>query len=66
LAGRLLNPRSDGVIFGPGTAWAELAELVDRMGGRRCFVLSTPSLERAGVVDQALERLGDRAAGLWA
>ena len=48
-AGRIVNPRSDGVLYGPGVAQAELPALLDRVGASRVFLVTTPSLERSGM-----------------
>jgi maleylacetate reductase len=49
LTGRILNPRSDGVLYGPGVAQSELPALVQRVGASRAFLVTTPSLARSGV-----------------
>jgi alcohol dehydrogenase class IV len=65
LRGRIVNPRSDGVVYGPGVARAELAGLVERVRATRAFVVTTPSLVRSGLADEVIGWLGDRAAGTF-
>jgi alcohol dehydrogenase class IV len=50
------------VIFGAG-AFDRLAEEVNRLGGRRALVLSTP--EQVKDAEEAAARLGDSAAGIF-
>jgi alcohol dehydrogenase class IV len=65
-AGRIVNPRSDGVVYGPDVAEAELPGLLDRLGSSRSFVVTTPSLERAGVAALVAGWLGSRCVGMYA
>jgi alcohol dehydrogenase class IV len=66
LAGRIINPRSDGVVYGPGVAKSELAGLVQRVGGTRPFLVTTPSLDRSGLAATVASWLGDGLAGSFA
>jgi alcohol dehydrogenase class IV len=66
LAGRIINPRSEGVVYGPGVAKAELAGLVERSGAQRPFLVTTPSLERSGLAATVAGWLGDGLAGTFA
>src|SRR6478752_27442 len=66
LSGRILNPRSDGVHYGPGVAQTELPGLVARVGGTRAFVVTTPSVERAGLAADVAGWLGAAWAGTFA
>ena len=66
LAGRIIHPRSDGVVYGPGVAKAELAALVVRVGGSRPYLVTTPSLERSGLAATVASWLGDGLAGTFA
>jgi len=66
LTGRILNPRSDGVHYGPGVAQTELPGLVARVGGTRAFVVTTPSVERAGLAADVAGWLGASHAGTFA
>jgi alcohol dehydrogenase class IV len=65
-AGRLVNPRSDGVIYGPNVAETELPALLDRLGSARTFLVTTPSLERSGLADSVAGWLGSRCVGMFA
>ena len=65
IAGRIVNPRSDGVVYGPGVARSELASLLDRLGTSRAFLVTTPSLNRSGVAADVAGWLGDRCAGTF-
>ncbi|MBX3604539.1 MAG: maleylacetate reductase [Piscinibacter sp.] len=51
------------VVFGAG-ALQHLGREIDLLGARRALVLSTP--EQAAAARQVAERLGDRAAGIFA
>jgi alcohol dehydrogenase class IV len=64
--GRIVNPRSDGVVYGPGVAQAELPALVERVGASRVFLVTTPSLERAGVAGDMAGWLGETGVGMFA
>jgi maleylacetate reductase len=66
LAGRIVNPRSDGVVYGPGVAQAELPALVGRVGGSRVFLVTTPSLERSGVAAEVAGWLAGSCVGTFA
>lgn len=57
------NGQPSRVIFGSGSL-ARLEEEIDRLGGRRVLVLSTPGHERSA--HEIAGRLGDRAAGVFA
>ena len=61
LSGRIVNPRSDGVVYGPGVAQSELPALVARVGASRVFLVTTPSLDRSGLAEEAAGWL----AGSW-
>ncbi len=65
-SGRILNPRSDGVYYGPGVAQSELPTLVERVGGTRPFLVTTPSLERSGLAAEVAGWLGPDCAGVFA
>jgi alcohol dehydrogenase class IV len=64
-AGRIVHPRSDGVVYGPGVARAELAGLVDRVGATRTFLVTTGSLARAGLAAEVAGWLGGRCVGTF-
>jgi alcohol dehydrogenase class IV len=66
LRGRLVHPVADGVVYGPGTVRSDLAGLLGRVGGRRPFVVTTPSVVRAGLVDVVTEAIGGGVAGVFA
>jgi alcohol dehydrogenase class IV len=65
-SGRIVNPRSDGVVYGPGVAETELVGLLDRVGSTRTFLVTTPSLERSGLADKVAGWMGTRCVGLFA
>ncbi|MFZ5853026.1 MAG: iron-containing alcohol dehydrogenase [Chloroflexota bacterium] len=52
------------VRFGPGSL-AKLPEEVDRLGGRRAFVITVPSLERSELLPRVRNLLGERLAGVF-
>jgi alcohol dehydrogenase len=52
------------VRFGPGSL-ARLPEEVDRLGGRRAFVITVPSLERSNLLPRVRDLLGERLAGVF-
>ena len=66
LSGRIANPSSDGVVYGPGVARSELAALVARVGATRAFLVTTPSLARTGLAAQVAAWLGDACVGTFA
>jgi alcohol dehydrogenase class IV len=66
LAGRIVHPRSDGVVYGPGVARSELPGLLERVGVRRAFLVTTPSLERSGVATEVAGWLGATCVGTFA
>jgi alcohol dehydrogenase class IV len=51
-SGRYLHPAGDGVVYGPGSATSSLSELLARVGSTRPFLLTTRSVERAGLADE--------------
>jgi len=65
-AGRIANPRSDGVVYGPGVGRSELPALLERVGASRPFLVTTPSLERSGLAADVAGWLGDGCAGTFA
>ncbi|MEA3216565.1 MAG: hypothetical protein QOJ19_2721 [Acidimicrobiia bacterium] len=50
-AGRIYHPAGEGVLHGPGCR-AEVASLVARVGATRPFLVTTPSVVRAGLPGQ--------------
>lgn len=66
LAGRLVHPAGEGIIWGPGSAARELNGLLDRLGVRRPFLVTTGSLERSGLADRVTALMGDRVVGRFA
>ena len=64
LSGRITHPQGDGVIYGPGSI-EQLGRLLARMGVRRPFVMTTPSVARAGLVDEVIAALGVEPAGRY-
>jgi alcohol dehydrogenase class IV len=65
LRGRILHPPGEGVIFGPGAVGQHLAGLVQRCGASRPFVVTTPSVVRAGLAAEVVGALGVDAAGVF-
>ena len=59
--GDVYNAVPPRVVFGAGTA-ERIDEEVDRLGGRRALVVSTPG--RGGMAQRVADRLGDRCIGL--
>jgi alcohol dehydrogenase class IV len=66
LAGRIVNPRSEGVVYGPDVAQSELPALLERVGSSRAFLVTTPSLERSGVAAEVSGWLGASCVGMFA
>ncbi len=66
LAGRLVHPAGEGIVWGPGTVARDLAGLLERTGIRRPFLVTTASVERSGLADRVAALLGDGLAGTWA
>src|ERR1700730_6390768 len=64
-AGRIVNPRSEGVVYGPGVAQSELPALLSRVGTSRAFLVTTPSLERSGVAAEVAGWLGGSCVGMF-
>jgi alcohol dehydrogenase class IV len=64
-AGRIVNPRSDGVVYGPGVAESELPALLAKMGASRVFLVTTPSLERSGLAKEVAGWLGESCVGMF-
>ncbi len=64
--GRILNAGGEGVVYGPGSAPRQLASLLRRSGVTRPFLLTTPSVERAGLADEVAALLGADLAGVFA
>lgn len=48
-AGRIMFPTAEGVIYGAGSARAELAGILRRVGAKAPFLVTTPSVVRAGL-----------------
>lgn len=65
LVGRIVHPPGDGIVYGPGVARTQLADLVGREGITRPFVVTTGSVARAGLVDGVLDALGVEPAGVF-
>ena len=65
LTGRILHPRSDGVVYGPGVARTDLAGLVERVGASRPFLVTTPSLVRSGLAETVAGWLGGGVVGVF-
>jgi len=66
LSGRVVHPAGEGIVYGPGTMRAELAKLLDRCRIERPMVLTTPSVQRSGLLDDVLAMLGDRPVATFA
>jgi alcohol dehydrogenase class IV len=52
-------------VFGPGAVGQHLAGLVKRCGAGRPFVVTTPSVVRAGLAGEVAEALGVEPAGVF-
>lgn len=66
LAGRILHPAGEGIVYGPGSARASLGGLLSRMGVTRPFVITTASVHRAGIAAEVVAALGVDAVGTFA
>lgn len=66
LAGRLVHPAGEGIVWGPGTVARDLPGLLERTGIRRPFLVTTGSVERSGLADRVAAVIGDSLAGTWA
>ncbi len=66
LAGRLVHPAGEGIVWGPGTVARDLPGLLERTGIQRPFIVTTASVERSGLAERVGALLGDRLAGTWA
>lgn len=67
--GRILNAGGEGVVYGPGSAARQLASVLGRSGVTRPFLLTTASVERAGLADEVAAVLaagGAELAGTFA
>ena len=63
--GRMAYPTAEGIAFGPGSASVDVAPLVDRVGGTRVLVVSTPSVTRSGILDEVRGPLADRVVATF-
>ena len=66
LAGRLVHPAGEGIVWGPGTVARDLPGLLERTGIRRPFIVTTGSVERSGLADRVAAVVGDSLAGTFA
>ncbi len=66
LAGRLVHPAGEGIVWGPGTVARDLPGLLERTGIRLPFLVTTASVERSGLAGRVGALLGDGLAGTWA
>ena len=65
VVGEYTFPKLEKVIFGPGSV-GRLAEQVDRLGGRRAFVITGNTLaNKTDLVERIRSGLGDRCAGVY-
>jgi alcohol dehydrogenase len=64
LSGRYLHPAGEGVVYGPGSATTSLADLLTRVGANRPFLVTTPSVERAGLAGEVASAVGN-VAGVY-
>ncbi|MPY95427.1 MAG: iron-containing alcohol dehydrogenase [Acidimicrobiia bacterium] len=65
LAGRLLHPAGEGVVFGPGAMRRQLPGLLARLEATRPFLVTTPSVARAGLADEVAKAVGPGLAGTF-
>ncbi|MDH4364546.1 MAG: iron-containing alcohol dehydrogenase [Acidimicrobiia bacterium] len=66
LAGRLVHPAGEGIVWGPGTVARDLPGLLERTGIRRPFLVTTASVERSGLADRVAAVVGDSLTGTFA
>ena len=66
LAGRLVHPAGEGIVWGPGTVARDLPGLLDRIGCQRPFLVTTASVERSGLADRVAAVVGDGLVGRFA
>lgn len=62
--GRILHPAGDGVAYGPGSL-GQLGGILGRLAVARPFIVATPSVVRAGIVDLVVAALGVEPAGVF-
>lgn len=63
MKGELKNPQYNGVVFGAGTVREHLREVVQRVGGSRVFIVTTPSLTHTSLPGQLRDTLGPAVVG---
>jgi len=66
LAGRLVHPAGEGIVWGPGTVARDLPGLLERTGIQRPFLVTTASVERSGLAERVAAVVGDSLAGTFA
>jgi maleylacetate reductase len=64
-SGRVLHPAGEGIVFGPGAVGQQLARLLTRCAASRPFVVTTPSVVRAGLAGEVIDALGVDPAGVF-
>ncbi len=55
--GRVVHPAGEGIVYGAGCAAAELPRLLRRLGARRAAVMTTASVQRAGIAAEIVALL---------
>jgi alcohol dehydrogenase class IV len=65
LAGRIVHPAGEGVVYGPGSTGRALAGLLTRMDVVRPFVVTTASVARAGLAAEVIAALGVEPVGVF-
>ncbi len=65
LAGRILHPAGEGIVYGPGSTGRSLAGLLARMEVVRPFVVTTGSVARAGLAADVIAALGMDPVGVF-
>lgn len=66
LQGEINHPSSDGIVFGVGACRQRLAELLDRTGIHRAFLVTTPSIASSSLLETARASIGQRLVGAFA
>lgn len=56
-------PNAKGVIFGPGCSRERLREVLKRIGARRVFLVTTPSIARSPILSKVQEVVGEYIVG---
>ncbi|MDH4145839.1 MAG: iron-containing alcohol dehydrogenase [Acidimicrobiia bacterium] len=66
LQGQLVFAPGEGMVYGPGSARAELARLLRRVGSQRPFLVTTGSVVSSGLADEVAAMIGPDLVGRFA